>query len=141
MLDKKQEIKALVQQNELSTEPISMEDKLLSAHLVSAINKQQGHISISLTDKGLLCLINAFMLQKQEAEKTAAAAPSPTPSQPQTKLLSKKEVMQILGVCDTTLYLWGKSGYLSFEKIGTKVKYHPEDVYAILNRRKKGGVE
>lgn len=135
------ELKGTAPQDMLSTEPISMEDKLLSARLVSAINKQQGHISISLTDKGLLCLINAFMLQKQETEKTAEAAPSTAPSQPHAKLLTKKEVMDLLGVCDTTLYLWGKRGYLPFEKIGTKVKYHPEDVYAILNRRKEGGVE
>lgn len=46
----------------------------------------------------------------------------------QTTLLSRKEVMELLGVCETTLFNWRKSGYLEAVKVGRKVFYRREDV-------------
>lgn len=143
MFQKKQETKAPVQLDMLNTESISMEDKLLSARLVSAINKQQGHVSISLTDKGLLCLLNAYACWKRNEEEKDVEHTSYNNAQQKTnppdKLLTKKEVMKLLDVCDTTLYLWSKRGYLPCVKVGSKVRYRTEDVYAIINHRKEGG--
>lgn len=50
----------------------------------------------------------------------------------QTTLLTRKEVMEKLGVCEGTLYNWRKSGYLTAIKMGRKVLYRQEDVQKTL---------
>lgn len=47
------------------------------------------------------------------------------------KLVSKREVMKQFDVCETTLYLWGKKGYLKPVKVGNRVKYRVEDIERI----------
>lgn len=36
--------------------------------------------------------------------------------------------MKELGVCDTTLWRWGREGYLKPVRLGAKVKYHKRDI-------------
>jgi len=48
--------------------------------------------------------------------------------------LSKAEVMELFGVCDTTLWHWANSNYLKPVKAGRKIFYRKRDV---MYRRKK----
>ena len=48
------------------------------------------------------------------------------------KLVSKREAMQQFGVCETTLYLWGKKGYLKPVKVGNRVMYRTDDINRII---------
>ena len=50
-------------------------------------------------------------------------------------LLTKKEVMELLGVCDTTLWLWSKNNYLKPVKAGRKVLYRESDLHKFLITR------
>lgn len=43
------------------------------------------------------------------------------------EIYTKKETAELLGVSDTTLYLWNKQGVLKHNKIGNRV-YYPKDV-------------
>lgn len=43
-------------------------------------------------------------------------------------LISREEAMKELGVCDTTLWRWGREGYLKPVRLGAKVKYHKRDI-------------
>ena len=49
------------------------------------------------------------------------------------KLISKREAMERIGKCSTTLYLWAKNGYLTPVKVGNRVMYHSEDIDRIIN--------
>ena len=49
--------------------------------------------------------------------------------------LTTKEVMEILGVCDTTLWLWAKNNYLKPAKAGRKVLYRRSDVLRLLETK------
>lgn len=51
------------------------------------------------------------------------------------RYLTKEEVRQICGVCDTTLWHWNKKGYLKIVKIGNKVRYRMSDIRKILGEK------
>ncbi len=53
------------------------------------------------------------------------------------KLLTREEVKELCGVCDTTLWLWNKRNYLKTVKVGNKVRYHFSDVKRILGKTDK----
>lgn len=50
------------------------------------------------------------------------------------RLLSREEVMEELGVSSTTLWRWGKSGYLKPIHHGSKVMYRESDIEEMRNR-------
>ncbi len=52
------------------------------------------------------------------------------------RLLTKKEVLEMFDVCDTTLWHWGKNNLLKPIKIGSKVMYRLSDVKNLLNRQR-----
>lgn len=65
--------------------------------------------------------------QEQTAKAIAAHRERPT--------MSRAQVMETLGVSASTLWQWGKSGYLAPVKIGTKVMYRPTDIDRILQAK------
>lgn len=50
--------------------------------------------------------------------------------------LSKKDVLEKFGICDTTLWHWQRSGYLIPCKIGKKILYNKNDVDSLLSKRR-----
>lgn len=75
----------------------------------------------SMTDELLAAINNA---------KTAA-------KEPIDDLLTREEVMEILGISPATLWRWKKSGYLVPVKIGSLDRYHRSALDKVL--RQKGG--
>ena len=53
------------------------------------------------------------------------------------RLLTREEVKEMCGVCDTTLWLWNKRNYLRTVKVGNKVRYRYSDVRRILGETSK----
>ena len=53
------------------------------------------------------------------------------------RLLTRDEVKDMCGVCDTTLWLWNKRNYLKAVKVGSKVRYRFSDVRRILGKTDK----
>lgn len=43
-------------------------------------------------------------------------------------LIPKDKVMEMLGICDTTLWQWGKRNYLVPVKAGRKIMYRKTDI-------------
>ncbi len=50
--------------------------------------------------------------------------------------LTKKEVMSLLKVCETTLWIWNRDNYLKPVKIGRRVLYRKCDVDDLLTPSK-----
>lgn len=50
------------------------------------------------------------------------------------KLVPKDDFQKMVGVDDSTLWRWGKAGYLKPVKFGTKVFYLERDIVAIIER-------
>ena len=49
--------------------------------------------------------------------------------------LTKEEVKQLCGVCDTTLWHWNKRDYLKPVKIGSKLRYRLSDIKKLLGEQ------
>lgn len=109
-------------------------EALLLAHgLVDTIEKHDGNVNFILSTKGVetLCRIGTAVLSMV----TGNVAPSDKPAAKEDdgdKLISKKEVKQMLGVCDTTLWTWAKRKYLVPVKIGSRSNYRLSDVKRIM---------
>ena len=89
-------------------------------------NGASPRITIQITGEEMLSL---FRLLREE-EKTTQ-----TQEEGMDALLTKKEVMALLGVCDTTLWLWAKNNYLKPVKAGRKVLYRKGDVERFLSAK------
>lgn len=100
------------------------EDALLASRLVSEIVKGDERLSLTLTAKGVAALV-------QELSERLLGEKMPQhdiTSNAEEKLLTKQQVMELLGVSSTTLWLWERKGYLKPVKIGRKVFYSPKDI-------------
>ncbi|MGI6222396.1 MAG: helix-turn-helix transcriptional regulator [Prevotella sp.] len=111
---------------ELKQQEKDYEAKLLAHGLLDSINKSNGHISVTLSSKGVetLCRIGAAMMpekQEQQAKQDDSK-----------RLITKEEAKEMLGVCDTTLWAWGKRHYLEPIKVGSRIKYRLADVKHIM---------
>lgn len=89
-------------------------------------NGASPRITIQITGEEMLEL---FRLLREE-EKTNLEQ-----GEGMNEFLTKKEVMALLGVCDTILWLWAKNNYLKPVKAGRKVLYRKSDVKRFLNAR------
>jgi len=89
-------------------------------------NGASPHITIQITGEEMLALFRML----REEEKTNLEQ-----GEGMNEFLTKKEVMALLGVCDTTLWLWAKNNYLKPVKAGRKVLYRKSDVQRFLNAR------
>ena len=56
------------------------------------------------------------------------------PQENSPELLTRKQVSEILGISLVTLNEWTKKGIIPALKIGTRVRYEKDAVYAALNK-------
>ncbi len=87
---------------------------------------------------GVAVTVNAADLRQvlgemMEAERIRAAREMELERQKAS--LTRREVMERLGVSETTLVRWDNSGYLRPVKVGRKVLYRPQDVDNLMRRR------
>ncbi|MBR1522429.1 MAG: helix-turn-helix domain-containing protein [Bacteroidales bacterium] len=90
-------------------------------------NGETSRITIQITGEELMSLIRETAKELSELSRTK--------SKGDEDYLPKKEVMAILGVCDTTLWLWAKNNYLKPAKAGRKVMYRKSDVLRLLETK------
>ena len=67
-------------------------------------------------------------------ERAAAKARTEIERQNDVEYIPKKEAINLLGVCDATLWHWARSGYLVPVKVGRRVFYRRTDIQRLLNR-------
>ena len=66
-------------------------------------------------------------------ERAAAKARAEIERQSDVEYIPKKEAIDLLGVCDATLWHWARSGYLVPVKLGRRVFYRRTDIQRLLN--------
>ena len=84
-------------------------------------------ITVQITGEEMLALLH-MLREEEEKQNTSKEGITDT-------LLTKKEVMELLGGCDTTLWLWSKNNYLKPVKAGRKVLYRESDLHKFLITR------
>lgn len=62
---------------------------------------------------------------------------STTPKDDSDKILTRKEVCELFGVTETTLFNWNNDKILVNFKVGRRVYYKQSDVLAIINPLKE----
>ena len=97
--------------------------RLFAKQLVTAISRGEKHISLTLTGKSILALARELS-QCILAENATTASKE----KDDDALLTKKEVMNRLGVSSTTLWNWENDRYLLPVKIGRKIFYRLGDI-------------
>ena len=102
----------------------SEESELFAKRLVSAISKGGDHISLTLTEKGAVAFAREFS-ERLLAEKSQK---HDSDIDKQEELIPKSEVMKMLSVSSTTLWLWNNNKYLPQVNIGRKVFYRAKDI-------------
>lgn len=107
------------------------EDALLAKRLVSEIVKGDERLSLTLTAKGVSALVQELS-ERLLAEKKPQQSGYPKTGE---DLLTKQQVMEMLGVSSTTLWLWEQKGYLVPVKIGRKVFYSSDDINELRTRK------
>ena len=101
--------------------------KLFAKQLVSSIARGEKHISLTLTGKSVL----AFARELSQCI-LAENATTASKEKDDDALLTKKEVMERLGVGSTTLWNWENDRYLLPVKVGRKVFYRLSDINQLL---------
>jgi ribosomal protein L11 methylase PrmA len=102
---------------------LSCEELLLARQLASHLEKNGDHVSISMTNKGIIALVDALTEIREERSPLVDKD-----NNGMTNLIAKSEVKNQFGVCETTLWLWAKKGYLKPVKIGRRVMYRMSDI-------------
>ena len=118
--------------NQLGYFDQSEESELFAKQLVSAISKGNDRISLTLTEKGVIAfareLSNRLLAERAEQHVSNSNDDDKT-------LLSKQQVMEILSVSSTTLWLWEQKQDLIPVKIGRKIFYRAMDIQKL-----RGGI-
>ncbi len=97
--------------------------RLFAKQLVTAISRGEKHISLTLTGKSILALARELSQCILVENATKASK-----EKDDDVLLTKKEVMERLGVSSTTLWNWKNDRYLLPVKIGRKIFYRLGDI-------------
>ena len=97
--------------------------------ILSIINSGNGNIRLEVTGEDLLHFSNQ-LIRKTKEEMVTVAKNSRTET-----YLTKEEVKQLCGVCDTTLWHWNKRDYLKPVKIGSKLRYRLSDIKKLLGEQ------
>ena len=100
---------------------------LFAKQLVSSIARGEKHISLTLTGKSVLALARELSQCILAGNATMASK-----EKDDDALLTKKEVMERLGVSSTTLWNWENDRYLLPVKVGRKVFYRISDINQLL---------
>ena len=85
-------------------------------------------LKIEVTSKDLLEFADALV------ERAAAKARAEIERLSDVEYIPKKEAIDLLGVCDATLWHRARSGYLVPVKLGRRVFYRRTDIQRLLNR-------
>ena len=101
--------------------------RLFAKQLVTAISRGEKHISLTLTGKSILALARELSQCILVENATKASK-----EKDDDVLLTKKEVMERLGVSSTTLWNWENDRYLLPVKVGRKVFYRLSDINQLL---------
>lgn len=95
-------------------------------NILSIIQDEKVSIKLEVTGEDLLNFSND-LINRAKNELSAEIAEAR-----KERYLTKEEVKEICGVCDTTLWHWNRKNYLNTIKIGNKVRYRMSDVRRIL---------
>lgn len=103
--------------------------------LISILRQGNANVRLEASGADLLAFSNE-LINRAKSELSAEIAEAR-----KEKYLTKEEIKEICGVCDTTLWHWNRKGYLRTVKIGNKVRYRQSDIRRILEggRNTKGG--
>ena len=77
-------------------------------------------------------LLDAF---RQVAEEIYETHEKEREAEERDILISREDVLKQFGISPTTLWRWGKEGYLKPVRLGAKVKYHKRDLDEIISGR------
>ena len=100
---------------------------LIMTDLMQIISNGQANVRLEITGEDLHNFSNELITRA--VSEVAAALKGAE----EDKLLTRDEVKDMCGVCDTTLWLWN----LKAVKVGSKVRYRFSDVRRILGKTDK----
>ena len=95
-------------------------------NLLSIIQNEKANIKLEVSGKDLLEFSNELINRARSELSTEIAEAR------KERYLTREEVKEICGVCDTTLWHWNKKNYLKTIKVGSKVRYRMSDIRRIL---------
>lgn len=90
---------------------------LIMTDLMQIISNGQANVRLEITGEDLHNFSNELITRA--VSEVAAALKGAE----EDRLLTRDEVKDMCGVCDTTLWLWNKRNYLNAVKVGSKVRY------------------
>ena len=102
-----------------------VESKIMT-DILSIIQGSNAHVRLEVSGEDLLAFSNNLINRVKDELTTIVEEAR------KERFLSKEEVKQLCGVCDATLWHWGKKNYLKPIKVGNKVRYKMSDVQRIL---------
>lgn len=100
-------------------------------YFMQIISNGAANIKLEITSEDLRNFSNELINRAVNEVTVALKATN------EDKLLTREEVKEMCGVCDTTLWLWNKRNYLKTVKVGNKVRYRFSDVKRILGKTDK----
>ena len=102
---------------------------------MNTIFKNENHSLVLMTQECLVKALDAVFVRAKEA----IIAEIDTKPKDEDSLLTKQEVMALLGKSSNTLWKWAKRGYLVPLKVGGTIKYKSEDVRKLMGGGIYGG--
>ena len=107
-----------------------IEKGLLSYNLASEIKKSDGHISITLTDSGVITFVKAMMNMMKESIPVTKFVPSGNSIVAITDnaFISRKELVKDLGMKMKQVIALEKEGRLTPTKFGGRLYYKKEEL-------------
>lgn len=96
--------------------------------ILSIIQGSNAHVRLEVSGEDLLAFSNDLINRAKDELTTIVEEAR------KERFLSKEEVKQLCGVCDATLWHWGKKNYLKPIKVGNKVRYKMSDVQRIFRK-------
>lgn len=97
--------------------------------LLSILRDAPGSIRLEVSGEDLLAFSKS-LIDRAKEELAAQVAEAR-----KERYLTKEQVKELCGVCDTTLWHWNRKGYLKAVKVGNKVRYRTSDIQRILGER------
>ena len=89
---------------------------LIMTDLMQIISNGQANVRLEITGEDLHNFSNELITRA--VSEVAAALKGAE----EDRLLTRDEVKDMCGVCDTTLWLWNKRNYLKAVKVGSKIQ-------------------
>lgn len=97
--------------------------------LFNIINDGKAHVRVEMDAEDIMAFSHT-LIQRAKDELGSMVAEAQ-----KERMLTKAEVKNIFGVCDTTLWNWQNKGILKPVKTGNKVLYHESEVRKALGMR------